>query len=164
MVAEPGPQIPDSSQVLDMVIDVWASLVGDYLPEKVGFGETVVPDRFRTVCIAIKGEFPLGLFVDFASHTESYLAGAMHDKLGELLEADELNDSVGEFVNILGGEVLRALGGGYHLGLPVISEPREKPLSVPEIYRLTELEFTPQGHAIHVVLAAVNLDRTNGAQ
>jgi len=141
-----------------MVIDVWASLVGDALPDHLDRAEVVVPDSFRTGCIAICGGQSLALFVDFARQTEEFLAGAMHDKLGKSLEAGELRDAVGEFVNILGGEIQRRLGPGYTLGLPVISRDRECPLRIPDTRTLCEIEYSPPGHTIRIVLAVIEPD------
>jgi chemotaxis protein CheX len=118
---------PDHALVLAAIEQVWGSMLfatadpwPDDLPADFGSGVQAQ--------IELRGDWNGRLVLTCDSDVAAQIAGAM---LGcgpeEVLLAEDVNDAVGEVLNVVGGSVKGALASVSALGLPGVTECTEPP-------------------------------------
>jgi chemotaxis protein CheX len=124
--------------IADLTQEVWNALLaedrGPLVPDEV-MGEDVV------AMATITGEWNGTVCVSCSRVAARHATSAMFGMEDAELTADEINDAVGELVNVVGGNIKSLVPGPSVLGLPTVVEGT--PVRLPTHLQLThEVRFS----------------------
>jgi hypothetical protein len=112
--------------------DVLARLVSGVTETMFGMSFNLTPDNqtprwekkltWRTAVLPISGGRPLTVAVASDPHGGKLLAGEMFAVAEGEVDPSMIDDSLSELVNIIAGQVKRAMGSDHSLGLPTICD------------------------------------------
>lgn len=105
-------------------------------------------------CVHVTGDHVAAIRTDVSAALAARIAEAMFGmEPGEPSEA-EINDALGEIVNMIGGAVKGRLDGATALSLPMVAEGNPKSVVIPGGAVVAELHLTCESAPLRVTLLA----------
>ncbi len=118
-----------SKQVLvDLVMNVWSIALGMQLTPVDCQDHS---GEYITGVISIVGTGKYAVFLNCTKSLVLKSASILFEQPEDEINKEELEDSYGELVNMVGGEVLALLPGKNELGLPIVAKSGEHGFSIP---------------------------------
>lgn len=132
--------------------DTWRIVLGEDLePSHEALTPGTIPDPIAA-CMQIAGDWQLAVVVYCSVALARHAAGLMFGTEGDDANAEDVNDTMCELVNIIGGNVKGVLSGTSHLSLPNLVKGQDFKLMFPRHVPLGEAGFMSQGQPILVVV------------
>jgi len=129
---------PSSEFMLGLLNNVWSSLMDEQLRGHIPAEDVFDNQSFRTACVSIIGPEQYAVFIDCSEQLVVRIAASMFDTSIEELSTDEIVDALGEFVNMVAGEIEGTLIGNFQIGIPVVSKSRNHKLNIPNSHILMD--------------------------
>lgn len=140
--------------------NIWSSLFGlpiELLPEVPADS----PDESSvTACVLISGGWEGAVIVQCESPLARRSAALMFDSTPETIASDEVNDAMGELVNMVGGNFKTLIAGTCSLSLPAVVEGRDYSVKVPGSQPIKRVAFRSDGGVLIVSV----LERVEGGR
>jgi chemotaxis protein CheX len=137
----------EEDKILQIAGFVWESMIGlpvEPLPADPG------ADRPRSIaaCIQIAGAWNGAIFLDCPVEVARLAAAAMFNTSPADATLADLQDSLTELVNMLGGNIKALLPETCFLSLPVVVDGRDYSARVPGTRLVSKVNFSCAGHPI----------------
>jgi chemotaxis protein CheX len=130
--------------------NIWSSLFGlsiEILPEVPPDNHT---DACVTACVLISGGWEGAVIVQCESQLARRSGALMFDSTPETIASDEVNDAMGELVNMVGGNFKTLIPGTCSLSLPAVVEGRDYSVKVPGSQPIKRVAFQSDGGLLTV--------------
>jgi chemotaxis protein CheX len=142
----------NNEDVALLVRDVWSSIVGIDVHEAPP-GSLGVAERSLTGFVHIEGEWRGTVTVEVTADLASEAAAAMFGLEPDELGGEEVDDSLGELANMIGGGVKSLLPGSHRLSLPTVVGGLDYEVNVPGAHPVRQLWFMDeQGRPVTVTV------------
>ena len=141
-----------TAELREAVENVWSTMLGIDVER----GEAMVLDRvepdYMTGCIQITGAWQGAVTVDCSIGLARKIASIMFGV--EVIDTtpDEVSDSMGEFTNIIGGNIKSFLPDPSHLSLPSVAEGTDCYFRVIGTRIVAKLCFAHKGQPFQVTI------------
>ena len=150
----------DETDLHKITENIWSSLFGlpiELLPEVPADS----PDESSvTACVLISGGWEGAVIVQCESPLARRSAALMFDSTPETIASDEVNDAMGELVNMVGGNFKTLIPGTCSLSLPAVVEGRDYIVKVPGSQPIKRVAFRSDGGVLIVSV----LERVEGGR
>jgi chemotaxis protein CheX len=159
-VETPMPITVNETDLFKITENIWSSLFGltiELLPEVPPESTT---ESCVTACVLISGGWEGAVIVQCASPLARRSAALMFDSTPETIASDEVNDAMGELVNMVGGNFKTLIPGTCSLSLPAVVEGRDYSVKVPGSQPIKRVAFHSDGGVLTVSV----LERVEGGR
>ncbi len=129
---------PSGEFMLGLLNNVWSSLMDEQLRSHIPSEDVFENHSFRTACVSISGPEQYAVFIDCSEQLVARIAASMFETSIEELNNDEIVDALGEFVNMVAGEIEGTLIGNFSISIPVVSKSRKHKLDIPSSHILMD--------------------------
>ena len=132
--------------------NIWSSLFGlsiEILPE------VPVDDHTElcvTACVLISGGWEGAVIVRCDSQLARRSGALMFDSTPETIGSDDINDAMGELVNMVGGNFKNLIPEMCSLSLPAVVEGRDYTVKVPGSQPVKRVAFLSEGSVLTVTV------------
>lgn len=143
--------------LFEIVQDIWTTLLG-FEVQRVSPANGVGlarGDATVTGCIQISGAWKGTVVMEFSAALAARVASGWLET-GPTVSAEDIQDVVGELVNILGGNVKALLPSASHLSLPVVAEGTDYELTVLKSRVFGRVHLACGGDSLRVMLLVRN--------
>ncbi len=130
--------------------NIWSSLFGlsiELLPEVPVDSHTQL---CVTACVLISGGWEGAVIVQCESPLARRSAALMFDSTPENIASDDVNDAMGELVNMVGGNFKTLIPATCSLSLPAVVEGRDYSVKVPGALPIKRVAFQSDGGVLTV--------------
>ncbi len=136
---------PSSGDLADIARDVWMSFLAEE-PTAIEEAQAAWIEDGVTGCVHISGAYTGSVTVECSADAARGIAAALFGMPGNEVTDEEVVDSVGEIVNMIGGNVKSMLPAPSKLSLPAVAHGYHSWLEVPgvEVAREVRLEWRSQ--------------------
>jgi hypothetical protein len=141
---------------LELLNLVWLPLLDTRLHSYTPVDDEMCHLTFRTACVSIIGPEKFAVFIDSSNTLAAKIAAAMFCTTTDQLDENEISDALGEFVNMVAGEIEENLIGSYQIGIPVISDSRCHKLKIPHTHILTDCWAADNGDPMRALILTMN--------
>ena len=141
----------------EMVRSVWDSVLG---LELISAESLEVPDgenHSLTGCIQISGAWTGGVILACSAEMARKIAAAMFDMDPSEAALDEIQDALGELVNMIAGNFKNTLEGSCELSLPAVTQGFVYSVTIPGTKVDVQAEFRCEGEP--VILKIVKMEK-----
>lgn len=136
--------------VADVVQTIWQSVLG----RDVELVDAVTPNDHipdgLTACIQISGAWSGAVVASFPESLARKFAATMLDASEDSASPDDLRDTLGEIVNMIGGNLKATLPSPSHLSLPWVTSGHDVRVSFPHAKALDGARFVCEGEPLIV--------------
>ena len=129
---------PSSDYMLGLLNKVWSSLMDEELRSHIPAEDMFDNHTFRTAGVTILGPEQYAVFIDCSEQLVVRITASMFDTSIDGLSNEEIVDALGEFVNMVAGEIEGTLIGNFQIGIPVVSKSRKHKLNIPSSHILMD--------------------------
>jgi chemotaxis protein CheX len=138
----------DISQVLE---SIWESVLTREIQYS---GTTATPssEAVLAACIQITGAWNGAVTLHCSPELARQAAAAMFELEGDSVAREDMKDSLGELVNMVGGGVKSLLPATCVLSLPTVVEGVDFTISIPGASLVQQAAFESQGEPVFVTL------------
>ena len=143
-------------KIHEMVRSVWDSVLGLELISADGVDIPDGKNRSLTGCIQICGAWTGGVLLDCSAELARKIAAAMFDMDPSETALDEIQDALGELVNMIAGNFKNTLEGSCELSLPAVTQGVEYSVTIPGTKLDMQAEFRCEGEP--VILKIVKME------
>ncbi len=147
----------DETDLLEITENIWSSLFGlpiELAPDTSSDGH----ETWVTACVQISGSWEGAVIVQCEGSLARRSAALMFDSTPETIASDEVNDAMGELVNMVGGNFKSLIAGTCGLSLPAVVEGRDYSVKVPGSHPIKRVAFASDGGVLTVTV----LERVEG--
>ena len=143
-------------KIHEMIQSVWDSVLG---LELISAESLEVPDgenHSLTGCIQISGAWTGGVILSCSAELARKIAAAMFDMDPSEAALDEIQDALGELVNMIAGNFKNTLEGSCELSLPAVTQGFVYSVTIPGTKVDVQAEFRCEGEP--VILKIVKME------
>ena len=137
------------ADIKDIARSIWATLFE--LPLEDGDAAQLGPESTVTSCVQIDGAWHGAVVLQCPLTLARTLTAEMF-QADTAPELDEVQDALGELVNMLGGNVKALLPGPSRISLPAVAVGSDYHLSVVGTNAVTSVSFICDGHPLRITL------------
>lgn len=139
----------DLSQIVE---GIWSSVLGMEIQSLPAAPDAAHPASMLAACIQISGAWVGSVTLHCSSEVARQAAAVMFDMAEDSLSPGEIQDSLGELVNMVGGSVKSLLPETCILSLPAVVEGTDFSLCVPGASPIHQATFACHGQPVWVTL------------
>ena len=151
----------------DVLTDVLQSIWQSVLAKEVSFVEPASPDETfpdgLTASIQISGAWSGAIVASFPPALARSLAAKMLEVDPDAASSEDLSDTLGEIVNMIGGNMKAMLPSPSRLSLPWVTTGHDVHLSFPHCTTKAGARFVCDGESIVVCVIQLAVDEVGGA-
>lgn len=144
-------QFPEN-EVFQITATIWASMLGLKLKPNERMLNLLSKEHPLISCIHITGDWNGTVVLHCSFMLARQITAIMFDVDIENITMDQIQDVLGELVNIIGGNVKSLLPLSCCLSLPVVVEDTDFTLKIPSTNIITRLGFECQGQSLMVMV------------
>ena len=142
----------DVEKLREAVETIWSTMLGLELAPGQPMGTNRIQRGFLTGCIQITGAWNGAVTVDCAGGLAQSIAAIMFGIEIDETTPDQVNDALGELVNIVSGNIKSFLPEPSHLSLPSVAEGTDYYFCVVGSRQLAKFSFSCQGMPFQVTI------------
>jgi len=140
------------NDIYQTVESIWTSVLGMEVRPSNGTGVLPEKDHSLAACVQITGAWEGAVVLHSSTELVRRAAAAMFGVDGESTTAADMQDALGELVNMIGGNLKALLPESCYLSLPTAVEGQEYTLRVPGSLLLNQFAFHCQDQPFLVAL------------
>ena len=140
------------NEIFQITESIWESVLGIQVRRRELTGLPAKEEHTLAGCVQITGAWDGAVALHCDVDLARQVAALMFSMPSESISIEEVQDALGELVNMTGGNLKALLAEPCHLSLPAVVEGNNYTLRIPGSTPISQVAFECQGHPFLVTL------------